>query len=110
MGGVEIKPNRPVKVEMRDGSYSTFKAGDCIVQYTPATRELFVSIQMEKIHIQFGENVIQGSSADRFVGPVSEDGKVWTADWIAVFDYGPRFPQAQEDVFAEPLLFEKIED
>ena len=110
MGEVEIKPNQTTKVEMKDGSFSTFKAGDCVVEYTPDTRELFVSVEMEKIHIRFLDNVIDGNSIDRFVGPVSEDGKFWMADWIAVFDYGPRFPQEPNDIFAKPLVFEKIED
>ena len=95
---------------MLDGKFSTFKTGDCVVDYTPATRELFVSVEMEKMHIVYMDNVIDGNSIDRFVGPVSEDGKVWTADWINVFDYGPRFPQDPNDIFAEPLIFDKIED
>lgn len=110
MGEVEIRPNQTTKVEMKDGQFSTFKAGDCEVEYTPATRELFVSIEMEDIHIVFLDKVIDGNSIDRFIGPVSEDGKVWMADWIKVFDYGPRFPQDANDIFAEPLTFEKIED
>ena len=109
MGEVEVKPNQTTKTEMKDGSYSTFKAGDCVVEYTLTTRELFVSVQMEEIHIAFLDNVIDGNSIDRFIGPVSEDGKVWTADWITVFDYGPRFPQDANDVFAGQLIFEKIE-
>ena len=109
IGEVEIKPNQATRVEMKDGSYSTFKAGDCVVEYTPTTRELFVSIEMEKIGIKFLDNVIAGNSIDRFVGPVSEDGRFWKADWITVFDYGPRFPQEPNDIFAKPLVFEKIE-
>jgi hypothetical protein len=110
MGEVQIKPSQTTKVEMKDGSYSIFKAGDCVVHYTPATRELFVSMEIKKIHIVVADNVIDGSSTDRFVGPVSEDGKVWSADWITVFNYGPRFPQDPNDVFAEPLIFEKVKD
>ncbi len=110
MGEVEIRPNRTTRVEMKDGSFSTYTAGDCVVDYTPATRELFVSIEMKKIHIVFMDNLIEGNSLDRFVGPVSEDGKTWTADWITVFDYGPRFPQGPDDLYAQPLVFEKVED
>ena len=109
MGEVEIKPNQTTKVKMKDGSFSTFKAGDCVVEYTPDTRELFVSVEMEQIHVRFLDNVIDGNSIDRFVGPVSEDGKFWMADWIAVFDYGPRFPQEPNDISAKPLVFEKLE-
>lgn len=110
MAKVEVKPNQTTKVEMKDGSFSTFKAGDCIVEYMPGTKELFVSVEMEHIHITYQDNVIDGNSIDRFVGPVSEDGKVWTADWISIFDYGPRFPQDPNDIFAEPLIFKKLED
>jgi len=108
LGAVEVRPNQTTEVEMKDGEFSTYKAGDCIVEYTPATRELFVSVEVEEIHIRFLDNRIDGNSIDRFIGPVSEDGRVWTADWISVFDYGPRFPQGP--VYAQPLTFERIED
>jgi hypothetical protein len=108
MGEIEIKPNQTTKAEMKDGSVSSFKAGDCIVQYNPATRELFVSIEMEKVDVKFLNNVITGNSIDRFIGPVSEDGKFWKADWITVYDYGPRFPQDPNDIVAKPLVFEKM--
>jgi hypothetical protein len=110
MGQVEITPNKITRVEMKDGSFSTYKAGDCIVEYTPETRLLLVTIEMQDIHITFNENVIDGNSLDRFVGPVSEDGKTWTPDWIAVFDYGPRFPQEPNDILAQPLVFKKVDD
>jgi len=110
MGEVEIKPNQTTKVEMKDGSFSTFKAGDCFVQFSPATRELFVSIELEKIHVKFLDNVITGNSTDRFVGRVSEDGRFWMADWITVFDYGPHFPQEPNDIATVPVIFEKLKD
>ena len=108
MGAVEVRPNQTTEMEMKDGSISTFKAGDCIVEYMPDTRELFVIVEIEEFHIRFLDNRIDGNSIDRFIGPVSEDGKTWMADWINVFDYGPRFPQGP--VYAQPLTFEKIED
>lgn len=108
MGAVEVRPNQTTEVEMKDGSISTFKAGDCAVEYTPATRELFVAVEVEEMHIRFSDNRIDGSSIDTFTGPVSEDGKEWTTDWVKIFDYGPRFPQGP--IYAEPLTFEKIED
>lgn len=110
MGEVEVRPNRTTKVEMKDGSFSAYKAGDFVVEYAPETRELFVSVRIEEIHIRFLDNAIDGSSTDRFVGPVSEDGRTWMADWISVFDYGPRFPQDPNDIGAEPLIFEKVEE
>ena len=65
---------------------------------------------MERIHIPFGPESVEGNSLDRFVGPVSEDAKVWTADWIAIFDYGPRFAQEPNEIFAQPLVFDKTEE
>jgi len=110
MGTVEVKPNQTTKVEMKHGEFSTFKAGNCEVEYTPETRELFVSIEMKKIHVVFPNDSLDGNSLDMFIGPVSEDGKEWTADWIKVFDYGPRFPQDPNDILAQPLIFEKIKE
>lgn len=110
MAQVEVKPNQTTTVKMKDGSFSTFKAGDCLVEYTPETRELFVSVEIDEFHITYLDNVIDGNSFDRFIGPVSEDGKVWMADWINVFDYGPRFPQDPNDIYAQPLIFNKLED
>jgi len=110
MGTVEVRPNKTTKVEMRDGQFSTYKAGDCIVEYTPATRDLYVSVEMEQIHVVYLDNVIDGNSIDRFAGPVSQDGKTWIADWIKVFDYGPRFPQDPNDTYNGPVTFEKIDN
>jgi hypothetical protein len=110
MGNVLVKPNSTTKVEMLDGSFSTFTAGDCIVEYDPDTRELFVDIQMERIHVVFMDNVIDGNSVNVFAGPVSEDGKNWYADFTEIFDYGPRFPQDPNEIFAVPLTFEKVKE
>ncbi len=110
MGNVEVRPNKTTRVEMKDGQFSAYKAGDCIVEYTPATRELYVSVEMEHIHVVYLDNVIDGNSIDRFVGPVSEYGKEWTTEWIKVFDYGPRFPQDPNDIYPEPLIFDKVDN
>jgi len=110
MGAVEVRPNKTSRVEMDDGSFSTYRAGNCIVEYTPTTRELFVSVEMKNIHVVFMDQLIDGNCIDRFVGPVSEDGKQWTAEWIKTFDYGPRFPQDPNDIYAEPVVFDKIEN
>lgn len=110
MGEVQIRPNKTTTAIMKDDSISTFTAGDCIVEYTPKTRELFVSIEMEKIHVKFPDNVIDGNSIDRFVGTVSEDGKFWMADWLTVFNYGPLFLQDPNEITATPLVFEKMID
>lgn len=110
MGDVDVRPHQTNNTKMKDGQFSTFKAGDCIAEYTPATRELYVSVEMESIHIVYLDNVIDGNSIDRFVGSVSEDGKTWIADWIKLFDYGPLFPQDPNDAYNGPVTFEKVAD
>ncbi len=110
MGNVEVRPNETSKTEMKDGQFSTYKAGDYIAEYTPATRELYVSVEMESIHVVYLDNVVDGNSVDRFVGPVSQDGKTWIADWIKLFDYGPRFPQDPNHTYQGPVTFEKVAD
>lgn len=110
LGEVEIRPNKTTKVEMADGSYSTYEAGDSIVEYIPDNRELFITVEIKKVHVIFKDNVFDGNSIDRFVGQVSEDGKVWTADWIRVCDYGPRFPMDANDTYAGQLIFEKAKE
>ena len=110
MGEVEVRPNETTRVLMKDDSYSTFKAGDCFAEYYPEHGELYVSVEMDAIHVVFLDNVVDGNSLDYFVGPVSEDGKEWKAEWVNVFDYGPRFPQEPNDIVPTPLFFRKVEE
>lgn len=110
MGTVEVKPNQTTKVEMKDGNFSTYVPGAFDLEYTPETRDLYVSIEMKRMHISLPGGWIDGNSLDRFTGPISEDGKTWIADWIELFDYGPRFPQDPNDAYNGPVTFEKIGD
>jgi hypothetical protein len=110
MGEAEVRPNRTTKFEMRDGKFSHITAGDCIAEYKPVERELFVSIELKEIYISLPGDALTGNSLDIFKGPVSEDGKTWNAEWTAVFDYGPRFPQDENDVVPEPVTFRKVEE
>ncbi len=108
LGVVQIRPNQVTEVEMKDGSVSTYKAGDCYAEYNPLNRELFVSIEIEELHIRFMDEKLEGNSIDRFIGTVSEDGQTWDAELINIFDYGPRFPQGENGIYPEPMVFEKV--
>jgi hypothetical protein len=112
MGQAEIKPNETTKFEMKDGRFSHITAGDCIAEYKPAGRELVVSIEQKDIYIPLpGNDVLAGNSVDVFSGPVSRDGKTWNARQLTVFDYGPRFPQDENDINnPQPLTFRKVEE
>ena len=109
---VEVRPNHTTKVEMLDGKFSTFNAGDFIVEYTPDTRQLYVSVEIKHLRVIFQDNRIEGNTLDRFIGTVSEDGKLWIVDWFRFFDYGPAFPQDQNNIdeILGQLVFTKVED
>lgn len=109
MATTEIKPNQTTMFEMKDGQFSAIRAGDCIVEYDLQTRELYVSVDVNDMNIVFFEEQLTGHSQNYFMGKVSEDGKMWDASFMEVFDYGPRFPQDPNDIVAEPMLFEKVE-
>ena len=108
--GTTIRPNKTTKVEMKDGSFSTFTAGDCPVDYDPVTRELSVVIYVKELHIKFMDISMKGYTKDVFSGKVSEDGKTWLPDWINLFDYGPDLPQDPNDAYSGVLPFAKIKD
>jgi len=116
LGDVEVRPNQTTKVKMADGSYSTYRAGDCIVEYMPDTRELFVSVEMKDIHIRYLNNVIDGNSIDVLVGQISKDGNTWQADWMSFPNYTAHTPEYPNFKLAvdpnegveTPLIFEKV--
>jgi hypothetical protein len=110
MGEAEVRPNETTKFEMKDGKFSHITAGECIAEYKPVERELFVSIELKDIYISLPGDSLTGNSLDIFRGPVSEDGKTWNAEQTTVFDYGPRFPQDENDVVPEPLVFRKVKE
>jgi hypothetical protein len=107
----EVRPNQTTEFEMLDGKISHITAGDCIAEYRPAGRQLFVSIELKDIHIVFPADLLTGNSIDNFTGTVSEDGRTWNAEQITVFDYGPSFPQTPDDVnYPQPIVFNKVEE
>jgi len=110
MGRVEIRPNRTTKVELRGGGISTYKVGDCTVDYTPETRELFVSVDVQEFHIVLMDKRLDSNIMYYLVGEVSKDGKIWEPNFIEVFGYGTRLAKDPNDLSATPLTFEKVKD
>ena len=110
LGQVKLKPNKITKVPMKDGSTSIYKAGDIEASYNPETSELFILVEVKDFNIAYKDNRITGHQTDRFVGPVSADGKYWTPTWVNVYDYGPRFPYDPNDSIGKPLTFIKTEN
>lgn len=110
MGEVTVIPNKTVEIIMKDKSKSSFKSGDFPLSYDPIHGELNVTISVEEIHVKFLDNEIKGSNESMFTGFISSDGKEWDATLIELFDYGPRFPQEEEDIDGVPMKFIKVED
>ena len=88
----DFRPHKTTRQEMKDGKFSTYTGGDFTAGYDPNTRELSVFIETRKLHLEIMGSQINGKTQDRFIGPVSEDGKVWRCGWYNIFDYGPQFP------------------
>ncbi len=110
MGAEVVRPNLTTEFEMQDGTLSHVTGGEFFAEYGPTGRQLSVSIEIKDIHISFPGDAIDGNSTDFFTGPVSEDGKTWDVNWFSIFNYGPRFPQDENDIYPEPLVFKKIEE
>jgi hypothetical protein len=109
---VIIRPYQITRETMIDGTISTYLGGDCHAEYNPANRELFVIIETKELHISMYGERVDGNEVDTFIGPVSEDGKVWTPQWIQLFNYGPDFPQDVNNIEPNPLpiFLDKVED
>lgn len=64
-----------------EDAYYFSTMGPCEARYRPETRMLKVKIVMDHmIKLSIGE--LEGRIEDYFEGPVSEDGKIWKADWL----------------------------
>jgi len=100
-----------------DGSYGEAKSEDayyfvmmdtCEARYTPETRMLKVRIVMNHM-FKLSTGELEGRVEDYFWGAVSEDGRIWKADWL---NYGwlkdaatPSFDLIE--VEPKPLVFTK---
>jgi hypothetical protein len=104
-----VRPYQTTKVEMLDGSFSTFTGGDMFAEYNPINRELFVFIEVREFRVRFYDVRTGGSSVDRFTGTVSEDGKVWKPSCVTAFDLGPELPMDVNDIEPIELIFDKVE-
>jgi hypothetical protein len=107
MGEAEVRPNQTTEFEMKDGSISHITAGECIAEYNPSTRELFISVEQKEVYILIPDYIVTGNSIDIFRGPVSRDGKTWNAEWTNVFNF-PLFPQDENEIIPQPLVFKKV--
>lgn len=107
LGSVLIKPNQTTRVEMGDGSVSSYTSGDFKLIFDEKKNEMEVTLKVKTIHIKYLDNEIDGKNETIIGGTLSKDFMEWDAEVIEVFDYGPRFPQG-DDIFPKAVKFNKV--
>ena len=80
LGRIRMKPNQVTKMPMKGQGEGVFECGVWTVYYKPDNRELTVEIVVENFRAELGSGLLEGSSLDVFIGPVSEDGNTWWAE------------------------------
>lgn len=116
MGRIRMKPGEVTTVPMKMGGKGVYEPGEWIVYYAPVGRELMVQISLKNFYVELGENSLEGKSTDIFNGPISQDGKLWQANWTSYFDYVahtteyPDFPMSEDPNIgiSQILIFEKV--
>ena len=104
--GIATKP-------MKMDGKAVYELGRWTVQYSPNQRKLSVEVVVDFFHVDIGRDALEGYSLDWFVGPVSEDGTQWEAEWmsapmfIALTPEPTELPVDPNDTI-QTLLFEKV--
>jgi len=83
-GKIRVNPVRKTATTSLKGwGDAVYELGQWTVQYSPANRELAVQVVVEHYYIKMDEEGrgMKGDSTDWFVGPVSDSGRSWEADW-----------------------------
>lgn len=106
-------PNKVTVVETEDGSESVFKLGNCTADYTPATRQLTVLVDIEYFQLVRGPEVIKGGLKDVLRGAVCEDAKTWQANRTSYYNYRESFPADPNTggiyEHEQPVIFHKTD-
>lgn len=76
-------PGQVNKFPTRGGGEAVFEAGNWTVDYESSTRTLEVYFVLDNFYTEMGKNAMKGHSEDIFIGPVSQNGKEWTAEWYS---------------------------
>lgn len=107
-GGMEFNVAEGGLVEpWLNGAKATYILGPCRADYNPQTRQLSLEIIIEYYIINFQDGSMEGNFQDYLIGPVSEDGLTWKADWTS---YGEVIGVGKTDpnkVVPKKLVFTK---
>jgi hypothetical protein len=74
-------------VDLIENGKGTIRAGKWIVQYNDKTKELVVEINIDKFRFVKGQQIVEGSSQDIFMGTISKDNQHWVAAWTSFPKY-----------------------
>jgi hypothetical protein len=118
LGRVRVVPGKTTTMPTRSGDQAVFTPGLWTVHYAPSTRELTVKIAMDHVRVEMAGNVVEGSSTDTFVGPITSTGRTWQAQWTTFTQYVAHTPDnasfnlSTDPTYGEtkPLIFEKAAD
>jgi hypothetical protein len=86
-GRVQVKPGQIATVPALNGGKGVFEPGQWVVHYAPDTGDLTIKIAMSHVHVETGQNIIDGRSTDIFVGKVAIEEGVWPVLWTAFSRY-----------------------
>lgn len=120
-GLVQVDPRKKIaEAELAEEGKGVYHLGDWPVQYSPAERELSVEVVVDHFDLDMGDWKMEGHSRDLFVGPVSEDVEIWTAQWFSFTETRAfsKEKEGEEVIFGpgdseslvDTLVFEKVPD
>lgn len=81
MGRVTVKMGQVSKVPLKDGGEGIMQPGEWVLQYDADSREMAISVDIDKVRFQVGSQIVEGSCRDLLYGEVSEDYSTWVAQW-----------------------------
>jgi hypothetical protein len=71
------KPGQITTTRVLAGGNAIFEPGQWTVDYMPRASELTIKIPMRHIHVDAGENIVDGRSTGTFIGKVDADQGFW---------------------------------
>jgi len=92
LGRIRVVPGATTTAPTKSGHQAVFTPGPWTVHYLPSTRELTVEIVMDHVRVEMGDNVLEGSSTDTFVGPVDASHHTWQVQWTSFTRYLAQTP------------------
>ena len=95
--------------QWRRGAVALYELGPCEAVYTPATRQLDVTIIIRRFQINFPNGQLSGNFVDYLKGQVSKDGKRWEVSWLSYATIDGSRPPDPNEIRPIPLTFTKIQ-